>query len=538
MALTKVSNSMQSSASVSVKDFGAVGDGLTNDTAAIQAAFDSVTSNAEIVFPQGVYIISDSGVGVDANGKSNITVTGDGAIIKVPSTALSSRPFVIRNSSNIEVRGITFDCQIPLGPTAQACNGLDIMNTTDAWIHDCKFIGQTFYGIGVYEDTIGGTSTSCAGLRVENCHFKDIGSIALEPFPKVVDGSCVISGCTFENCGNNVTGGGTGNAVKVGQGFEESTITGCTFIQSGDVTSTIAAGYYSKCAIVNNTFSNCRSINIAIGILDHPLGVDGSFESLIINANTFIADSSETNSNGLIEIATSTSGIAIYDASLGAISITNNTVENTSLTVPFALMRPMNNVARFSFVGNVGNNLGNSLLAHDDARGGIFVDGVVSKNSIRMSAASTTYAISYIKADGGAIVDNDIYNTSQYSIQAGQHTNAQFISGNRFFKCNRSATASRGPILLGTFSGYVPADVYLYGNVVLSTEYAALVLASAAYNIYHANNVMPKIATTSTPVEFAEATFGNHTTNADAPVNGYITIKDQFGTDRKLATIA
>jgi hypothetical protein len=43
---------------VSVKDFGAVGDGVTDDTAAIQAAFDSGAEN--IYFPQGEYGISDT----------------------------------------------------------------------------------------------------------------------------------------------------------------------------------------------------------------------------------------------------------------------------------------------------------------------------------------------------------------------------------------------------------------------------------------------------------------------------------------------
>ena len=38
---------------VSVKDFGAVGDGVTDDTAAINAAYASVPSGATILFPQG-----------------------------------------------------------------------------------------------------------------------------------------------------------------------------------------------------------------------------------------------------------------------------------------------------------------------------------------------------------------------------------------------------------------------------------------------------------------------------------------------------
>ncbi|WP_372743177.1 glycosyl hydrolase family 28-related protein, partial [Neptunomonas sp.] len=45
---------------VSVKNFGAVGDGVTDDTAAIQAAFNSVTTKgAAVYFPAGTYLIKN-----------------------------------------------------------------------------------------------------------------------------------------------------------------------------------------------------------------------------------------------------------------------------------------------------------------------------------------------------------------------------------------------------------------------------------------------------------------------------------------------
>jgi len=44
---------------VSVKDFGAIGDGVTDDTAAIQAAINSTTSK-EIYFPSGIYICTST----------------------------------------------------------------------------------------------------------------------------------------------------------------------------------------------------------------------------------------------------------------------------------------------------------------------------------------------------------------------------------------------------------------------------------------------------------------------------------------------
>lgn len=62
--------------SVSVKDFGAVGDGVADDTAAIQAAVDSLEANGGGVlsFPRGTYLISST-ITVNA---SNIMLLGEG----------------------------------------------------------------------------------------------------------------------------------------------------------------------------------------------------------------------------------------------------------------------------------------------------------------------------------------------------------------------------------------------------------------------------------------------------------------------------
>lgn len=56
MSLTKVSYSMILGASANVLDFGAAGDGVTNDTVAIQAALNAGAGN--VYFPQGTYSVA------------------------------------------------------------------------------------------------------------------------------------------------------------------------------------------------------------------------------------------------------------------------------------------------------------------------------------------------------------------------------------------------------------------------------------------------------------------------------------------------
>jgi hypothetical protein len=65
---------------VSVKDFGAVGDGVTDDSAAIQAAIDAVLN---VVFPEGTYLVTSS---VNLQNGSNLQIDGD--IVYTGSNAL------------------------------------------------------------------------------------------------------------------------------------------------------------------------------------------------------------------------------------------------------------------------------------------------------------------------------------------------------------------------------------------------------------------------------------------------------------------
>jgi hypothetical protein len=80
MALTKVSYSMIKGAAINVMDYGATGDGTTNDTAAIQAAMDAaVTQNKTLYFPSGVYYTTTAINISNAGIQSAYIIRGEGA---------------------------------------------------------------------------------------------------------------------------------------------------------------------------------------------------------------------------------------------------------------------------------------------------------------------------------------------------------------------------------------------------------------------------------------------------------------------------
>ncbi|HKX73157.1 MAG TPA: right-handed parallel beta-helix repeat-containing protein [Candidatus Saccharimonadales bacterium] len=68
---------------INVKDYGATGDGSTDDTAAIAGAVAALTSGSTLYFPGGTYVTSQ----VLLSGKSNFKITGAGATIRGSNTA-------------------------------------------------------------------------------------------------------------------------------------------------------------------------------------------------------------------------------------------------------------------------------------------------------------------------------------------------------------------------------------------------------------------------------------------------------------------
>jgi Pectate lyase superfamily protein len=110
--------------SVSVKDFGAVGDGVTDDTAAIQAAISS--GAAHIHFPQGIYSI---------NSCINLTLRG----------ALSP----------IKITGVG----APYGGSTPSTGGTTILGNTGTWMFDCT--GSSFI---TFEDILLYGNTSKGGI--------------------------------------------------------------------------------------------------------------------------------------------------------------------------------------------------------------------------------------------------------------------------------------------------------------------------------------------------------------------------------------
>lgn len=218
---------------VSVKGFGAVGDGVTDDTAAIQAAAAALGNNAELNFPPGDYLVSRpaSGILLQLNNLENIKITGHGARVTT-NHDLTTGEFVIINMiacNRVIIDGLDIDYDVTAVPQVANPSGVgnkavliqsvfrnsDGACSADVTIQNCTFklfntsssatwptnsfaggtaplpegddpyyklIGIFFYGKNQTASPSAGTIIRHKHIRVLNCRFRSMTARTFWPW--------------------------------------------------------------------------------------------------------------------------------------------------------------------------------------------------------------------------------------------------------------------------------------------------------------------------------------------------------------------
>lgn len=86
---------------VNVKDYGAVGDGATDDTSAIQAAINALTDNSSLVIPNGLYMIDE----LTITSVNNIKIYGSGKLKHRTLQTAFSAMITVDSCNNITLSG-------------------------------------------------------------------------------------------------------------------------------------------------------------------------------------------------------------------------------------------------------------------------------------------------------------------------------------------------------------------------------------------------------------------------------------------------
>lgn len=146
---------------IDVRAYGAVGDGVTDDTAALQAAVTAATGKT-LLFPVGTYIHSAL-----LTIPSNITILGYGATIKAAnSLSKTVGGMSVTGKTNVQIFGLTYDGnranRSPSVPVGSA-HGFSVANSPDIVLRDVS--AKNGVADGLY---IGYSNGADANTRVFN----------------------------------------------------------------------------------------------------------------------------------------------------------------------------------------------------------------------------------------------------------------------------------------------------------------------------------------------------------------------------------
>ena len=227
---------------VSVKDFGAVGDGVADDTTAIANA---IATGKNVYFPSGNYLLT-SLLSITAQ---NQELCGEGNSSRIFS-ALTT-PIRLLTCSNVKFDRLFFETT-SAGSSVYGIVYAENAALADILFSQCKFRAATANTNAV--KIINEGVNLSERLAFVGCEFLDIGRMGIE-FQNHNDGDQVyrikdvtVDRCTFKNIG----------LISNGMGVSLS-------------------GYGQQGAVTNCRFSNCRNIGVELV----------GFRDFLVQGNTF-----------------------------------------------------------------------------------------------------------------------------------------------------------------------------------------------------------------------------------------------------------
>ena len=317
---------------VSVKDFGAVGDGTTDDTAAIQAALDAVSGTGlTLLIPPSTSFYR---ITATLYPKSYTTISGYGAKIKNSGATIFNMIWALgaAGSANyltdISIFGLTVDCNGTVlnsggsGIGGSYCNNLRVRDCTvkNAWLQGIFFArgGKNCWIETNYVDRAWGDGIHIgdqySGETLENVWITD--NFVYNSFD---DGIGVTGGAHLVWVTNNKV-----DTVTAGAGID---LSGCyqTYVQGNYVTN------YGQIGIRVQRFntSQCFDIEILDNIIDGPPANQAAinlFGPNNTNVSTF-ANNPITIRDNRIKNVTATGSYGIFVTGAGMVTIDSNFIE-------------------------------------------------------------------------------------------------------------------------------------------------------------------------------------------------------------------
>lgn len=428
-----------------VRDYGAVGNGTTDDSAAIRAALAASDSGDVVVFPDGTYKVSqDASNAYCLSIPTGRTLTGSGRIKLAASQASSVRVIHVA-SDDVTLNGITIDGNGAAQTVDEhrhglACSGARL-TLRDVTIVDCTGDAIMFYN--------GATGCTVTGLRSTGCDrdgislYTDTGQTVSDITVSDSHITCAVQPIDSEPEGGTVTGirivnnylaagDGSGNEIAVAIGGTSPSVptTGWT------VTGNTMVGGIHAISVDGATITGNTIDATGYSTADAAVIIMGYARRMIVADNTIKAGAGKV-------------GVYTYDWAGDApasVSITGNTVTTSGGGKPVRLLGGVRDV---SIRGNI-LNAGNYNASWEDGAG----------IEVYATAGDTSVAITdnlMVSCQTGIYVWT--YSTNTISILA--------IVGNVVRNDSPTPNRNYGIRLLGTAGQY--GDVTVAGNIIQSS---------------------------------------------------------------------
>lgn len=489
MALTKVTFSMIDGACVNVRDFGALGDGVANDTAAIQAAIDSLSATGgTIYFPQGTYLIART-VG-----------TNDHWGLKVPYsniTLIGQEAYFARYNSNISTYALAYPLLFLGAPDS---NSTPVSNiTVDGIFFQGNNTNHGVAGSALMDNRCAIMLKNTSHTYVQNCKFFSIDSAAIwYQSPVEYDYT------------NNVYYNTTKNYVSLIQASEfyvtPHAVAGRAFVHAINLTGV------DNCRMANNYFSWCDDCMSGETTYDGPLS-SGTYTPTVSGWSLGAVPRSGRDWVFSNNNCYNSSEHAVYPAGVDVV-ISNNTFYSDVPAITDNVEPVKIRSRNCSVTGNTISGYGAGIT--------------VNEPSFNVSVSGNTIAIAGAASASGAIDVNSngivsyITNRAPYFTNFYPMWNIAITGNNILFESDSTASESNIGVRISTdvldSTNYPNGQIQgitISGNTVSNYKYGVYVINSQAKNIVvDGNSFFPK--------PFTAAGFTTGTTmNTEAVVTTY-----------------
>ena len=385
-----------------VKVFGATGDGVTDDTTAVQAAIDSVAAGGGILVPVGTFMCDKLSIG------SNKTILGVGGTLKLNASTNDSLLVTPVATSNVVVRNVRFDGNSASNVGTAAGVGLIAVGSSNASpssnirIEGCVIDDAYRNGIALADDAFG---IKIIDNKITNISQED--GMMLSPSAGNTS-DVFVSGNTVDTTGGvGIAADGELSNSRIVNNFIDNT-TGSS-IQAYHEDN---KGLHVKGNECQNSGSN--GVHIAgtrCSVVDNDIfeyTTNGAFIEATGTAPLAISEGCKVTGNTISSTLTSVNAVNVVNALGGVVG--NNTLEASHVASGRAVIVEQRTTANASNRVAVSNNTADGFVGGGVQHTGNTFDGTISGNNL-VGVSLTARAIEFDGVSGG--------NTSQRIITTG-----------------------------------------------------------------------------------------------------------------------